>query len=65
MADSVEKLKIELTAKHLGATQRNSSRNATIAESGHDVGFGGTGKARLGQPCRQCVEGGFVHSDII
>ena len=51
--------------EHLGATDRNPSRNATLAESGHDVGFGGAGKARLGQPCRQCVEGGFVHCAII
>ena len=38
---------------------------ATIAESGHDVGFGGAVESCLGEPCRQRDEGGLVHIDYI
>src|SRR5262249_29720050 len=36
--------------KHESASKRKSSRDATVAESRHDVGFRRTGQASLGQP---------------
>ncbi len=56
---------MERVDEHLGAIQRKSSRDASLAESEHDVGFGRAGQARLGQPFRQFGEGGFVHMGII
>jgi hypothetical protein len=56
---------MERVDEHLGATQRKSGRDATLAESGHDGGFGSARQARLGQPFRQFGEEGFVHSEII
>jgi hypothetical protein len=37
--------------KHLSATQRKSSRDATVANSRHDVGFRSACQTSLGQPC--------------
>jgi hypothetical protein len=36
--------------EHESATKRNSSRDETLAESSHDVGFRRAGQASLGQP---------------
>jgi len=47
--------------KNLGASERQPGRDATLAESGHDVGFGRAGETRLGQPRGQVDEGGLVH----
>ena len=53
-------------ARHpLVRTDRQTGRDASLAESGHDGGFGSTGQARLGQPFRQFDEEGFVHMGII
>ena len=47
--------------EHESASNRKSSRDATVAESDDDLDFRRAGKASLGQPCRQFVEKGFVH----
>src|SRR5262249_10296587 len=51
--------------KHERTSKRKSGRDATLAESGHDVGFRRAGQASLGQPFRQFGEGGFVHTATI
>ena len=45
--------------KHESASKRKSSRDATVAESRHDLDFRRACKASLGQPCRQFVEKGL------
>ena len=54
---------MERVDKHVGAVYWKSSCDATIAESGHDVGFGGAVEPCRGEPCRQRDEGGCVHID--
>ncbi len=49
----------------LGAAQRQTGRDTALAQSRDDFGFGHAGEPRLGQPCRQCGEGGLVHGAII
>src|SRR5258708_32078977 len=47
--------------KHDRASERESGRDATVAEAGHDVGFRRAGQAGLSQPRGQIGEEGFVH----
>jgi hypothetical protein len=47
--------------EHESASNRKSSRDATVAESRHDLDFRRAGKASLGQPGWQFVEKGSVH----
>ena len=42
---------MERVDKHVGATKRNPSRDATVAEPGENVSFRSAGQAGLGQPC--------------
>jgi len=57
--------RMERVDKYLGAAERKSGRDASVAESSNDLGFRSAGQARLGQPCRQFGEGSFVHTEII
>jgi hypothetical protein len=47
------------------AVKRNPGCDATIAESGDNVGFGSASKAGFGQPSRQFAEELFIHSATI
>jgi hypothetical protein len=47
------------------ASKRKSRRDATVAETGHDVGFRRASQAGLGQPRGQIGEEGFVHTATI
>ena len=42
--------RVERVDEQLGAAQRKSSRDATVAKPRHDFGFGSAGQAGLGQP---------------
>jgi hypothetical protein len=56
---------MERVDKHVGATKRNPSRDATVAEHRNDVSFRGAGQAGLGHPGGQFAEEGFIHVAII
>src|SRR5215470_9273198 len=47
------------------ASQRESGRDATVAESRHNIGLGCAGQTSLRQPSRQLGEEGFIHARII
>ena len=51
--------------EHMRAAERQSGRDAAVAESGHDVGFGRAGEPGLDEPARQIGERSFVHCPII
>src|SRR5262249_53109027 len=57
--------RMERVDKDVGATKRNPSRDATIAERRNDVSFRSAGQAGSGQPCRQFGEEIFIHAMII
>jgi len=50
---------------NVGATKRNSGRDATLAEARHNVDFSSAGQAGLRQPSRQFSQEGFIHVAII
>jgi hypothetical protein len=56
---------MERVDKHVGATKRNPSRDASVAEPSDNVSFGGPSKAGFGQPRRQFVEEPLIHSVTI
>jgi hypothetical protein len=56
---------VERVDKHVGATQRNPGRDATIAEPSDNVSFGSASKAGFGQPSWQFAEEPFIHGVTI
>jgi len=48
--------------KQVGATERNPSLDATVAEPGENVSFSSAGQTGLGQPCGRFAEEFFIHT---